>query len=151
MHASGWTPFRKSWLEFTMVFMRPVKVNPYRASAFPPVLEYIVMPGIGSGTDFQALPLTNTGRWCWRSVWVDPNGLFKSKQRSMIPLPNHQHGHYSLCNFVQRDLNNAQYNRANTITGKQYLVIIFSKSVQITSKIYPHRQSLQNSKSKANN
>ena len=59
----------RDW-SFTMVFMRPVfhtvKANPLRASAsklaLPLVLEYTVMPGIVSGTDFQASPLTNTGR-----------------------------------------------------------------------------------------
>ena len=54
--------------------------------------------------------------------------LITSNQWSLIWLLNDLQGHYSRIYFVHRHLNNAWYNKANSVTGKPYLAIIASAS-----------------------
>ena len=50
-------------------------------------------------------------------------------QWSLIVLSNH--GHYSLCYFVNWQCNNAWYNRVYTLIGKLYLVIIANNDSEL--------------------
>ena len=50
---------------------------------------------------------------------------------ALIPLFNYLHGHYSLCYFVHKHLNNAWYNKAHLLIGKPYLTIIASNGISL--------------------